>query len=60
MRNSVYYSYEVHFNLGAVYFRCGDYEKALYCYNCVLQLDRDTSYAKKYVNSIRRLIRKHN
>lgn len=60
MKNSVYYSYEVHFNLGAVYFRRGDYEKALYCYSRVLQLDRDNSYAKKYINSLRRLIREHN
>ena len=57
MRNSVYYSYEVHFNLGAVYYRRGDYEKALYCYDRVLQMDRDNAYAKKYISSIKRLIR---
>lgn len=54
--NSVYYSYEVHFNLGAVYLRRGEYEKALYCYERVLQLDRDNTYAKEYINRIERLI----
>ena len=54
--NSVYYSYEVHFNLGAVYLRRGEYEKALYCYERVLQLDRDNPYAKKYRNRIGRLL----
>ncbi|MGD9378964.1 MAG: tetratricopeptide repeat protein [candidate division WOR-3 bacterium] len=57
--NSVYYSYEAHFNLGAVYLRRGEYEKARYCYGRVLQLDRDNPYAKKYIKRIGRLIQEN-
>jgi tetratricopeptide (TPR) repeat protein len=60
MRNSVYYSYDMHFNLGAIYYRSGEYEKALYCYTRVLQLDPENPYAQKYINSLNRLIQERN
>ncbi len=60
MRNSVYYSYEMHFNLGAIYFRRGDYDKALYCYSRVLELDRDNYYARRYTSRLKQLLRENN
>jgi tetratricopeptide (TPR) repeat protein len=50
------HAYQIYFNLGAVYYRREDYEKALYCYERVLDLDPKNGYAQKYKNDITEII----
>ncbi len=47
---------QIYFNLGAVYYRSKDYEKALYCYERVLELDPKNSYAMKYKHDVQQMI----
>ncbi|UCG31305.1 MAG: tetratricopeptide repeat protein [candidate division WOR-3 bacterium] len=57
LRKTPYHAYEILFNLGAVYYRTGEYEKALFCYGRVLHLDKSNRYARKYRQEILQLLR---
>ena len=56
LRKTASHAYQVYFNLGAVYYRSEDYEKALYCYERVLELDPKNGYAQKYKNDITQIM----
>ncbi len=46
--------YEVHFNLGSLYYRSHDYKKMLYCYERILQEHPENTLAQQRVNEVRR------
>jgi hypothetical protein len=57
LKNTDSHTYQIYFNLGAVYYRSEDHEKAIYCYEKVLELDPNNEYAQKYKNDITKTIK---
>jgi tetratricopeptide (TPR) repeat protein len=56
LRKTAGHDLQIYFNLGAIYYRSEDYEKALYCYERVLELDPKNRYAQKYKKDLTQLI----